>query len=368
MPLVSMRPLLEDAEKRNYAVGAFNVNNMEQAQGIMNSAIETKSPFIYQVSKGALQYSDKEILVDIIKRLINKHSHIPVAIHLDHGTSPELCQEAIELGFTSVMMDGSLLADGKTPSDIDYNINVTKQVVDFARDYTKKTGIDITVEGEIGNLKGLEDGVGTEEEKITNPEDAKRLYEATSLDALAIAWGTSHGAYKGVKGKPPKLRPDIVEACHRLVPEVYLVSHGSSSVPQNLVDRVNSYGVYHKYTDKNGHRHIRAFGRDFNLDETDKEGNKTNAENLVRFLFENDRMPQSVGVPMEKIQEAIKLGMRKINVDTDGRMAVTSTILKVFEEKPSEFDPRKYLGPARDSIKNDFAENAMIKFGSAGRI
>lgn len=361
MVLMSMRPLLAAAEAGKYAIGAFNVNNMEQAQGIAIAAAETQSPFIYQVSKGALEYSNWTTLVNIIKSIEEQYPELVFAMHLDHGVTPDLCYKAMGLGFTSVMMDGSLLADGKTPSDLDYNIRVTREVVLAARTYTRITGIDITVEGEVGNLKGLEGDQGTEIEKLTNPNDLRRAYDEIGVDAVAIAWGTIHGAYKGVRGEPPKLRPDVVDACHRMVPEVYLVSHGSSSVPGDLVREINSYGVYKKFADTEGHRHIHAFGQDFDLETADPK-------KVLDFMYESMRMPESVGVPMAKIKEAIGYGMRKINVDTDGRMAVTKEILHIFERNPDVFDPRKYLGPARDAIKNDFAMNAMTGFGSAGRI
>ncbi len=354
MVLVDMKQLLEAAEEGRYAVGAFNVNNMEQAQGIMAAAVKTESPLIYQVSRGALAYSNKEILLNIIKTIASQNPQIPVAIHLDHGNSPETCLEAMELGFTSVMMDGSLLADGKTPSDYKYNRDVTKAVVDEAH----KRGI--TVEAEIGCLGGIEDGHGSGKEKVTKPEDVLKLYKDCGMDACAIAWGTSHGAYKSTTGKPPILRHDIVSAVHDLVPEVYLVSHGSSSVPKELVDKVNSYGVIRKYKGEDNSRHITAYGKDFNLDEMD-------ARDVVKVMFRAERMPRSVGVPMYELQKGIAEGMRKINVDTDGRLAVTGTILNVLEGSPAEFDPRKYLGPARDAVEG-FAKNAMVGFGTPGHI
>ncbi len=353
MVLVPMKPILEAAERGSYGVGAFNVNNMEQAQGIMKAALETQSPLIYQVSRGALAYSDKTILFDIIRSLVKKHPEIPVAVHLDHGNSPQTCLDAMDLGFTSVMMDGSLKTDGKTPSDYDYNMAITKAVVEEAH----KRGV--TVEAEIGCLGGLEDGHGSGKEVVTNPEDVRRLYDDCKMDACAIAWGTSHGAYKGVAGQAPKLRHDIVQKTHRLVPGVYLVSHGSSSLPQDLITMNNEFGVIRKYTDAEGNRHISAYGEDFNFKTCDPK-------EVLDFLFKQQRMPESVGVPMEDLEKAITEGMRKINVDTDGRMAVTGTILSVLHERPSEFDPRRYLGPARDAITEKFAINAMQRFGSAG--
>ncbi len=350
MPLVPMRVILEAAEKGGYGVGAFNVNNMEQAQGIMKAAVETNSPLIYQVSRGALQYSNKTILRDIILAVSAQTPELPVAVHLDHGNSPESCKEAIELGFTSVMMDGSLQADGKTPADYDYNMKATKEVVDMAH------AKGVTVEGEIGQLGGIEDGHGSGEEKVTDPPDVKKLFDDTKMDACALAWGTSHGAYKSTTGKPPVLRHDIIAEVHKLAPEIFIVSHGSSSVPANLVDAVNSFGVIKKYKSEDGHRHLAGYGEDFDLDADD-------AKKIVDFLYESERMPKSVGVPMADLKKGIQNGVRKINVDTDGRLAVTAAILSVMQEKPSEFDPRKYLGPAREAVY-EFAKNAMQGFGS----
>lgn len=348
-----MKVILDAAQRGRFGVGAFNVNNMEQAQGVMNAALETNSPLIYQVSRGALDYSNKIVLLDIILSLARLNPKVPVAVHLDHGDSPETCFKAIELGFGSVMMDGSLLADGKTPSDYEYNRRVTKSVVEYA--HSK----GVTVEAEIGCLGGLEEGHGAEEEHTTRPKDVRRLYDDSGMDACAIAWGTKHGAFKGEKGKPPKLRHDIVQETHILVPKLHLVSHGSSSVPEELVKLNNSYGVVKKYQDDEGHRHIRAYGQDFDLE-------TANPKDILDFLYASERMPQSVGVPMQDLEQAIKEGMRKINIDTDGRMAITGTILRVLEEKYQEFDPRKYLGPARTAIKDEFATKAMISFGSAG--
>ena len=353
MVLVPMKSILDVAEIGGFGVGAFNVNNMEQAQAIMNSAVETESPLIYQVSRGALGYSDKIVLRDIIFSLVCKNPQVPVAVHLDHGNSPRSCKEAIDLGFTSVMMDGSLLENGKTPSDYRYNRRVTKQVVRYAH------ARGVTVEAEIGCLGGLEEGHGSGEEKTTKPEDVRSLYDDCGMDACAIAWGTSHGAYKGVGGKAPVLRHDIVREVHELVPEVHLVSHGSSTVPKNLINLNNQFGLIRKTKSRCGHRIIEAYGKKFDL-EVD------NPSDVLDFLYESQRMPESTGVPMRDLKKAIGEGMRKINIDTDGRMAVTGTILQVLQKNYREFDPRKYLGPARSSIKNKFALNAMVSFGSVG--
>lgn len=354
MVLLPMRPILEAAERGKYAVGAFNVNNMEQAQAIMNAAKETDSPIIYQVSRGALEYSDKEILRDIVLCLCRKNPKIPVALHLDHGNSPETCLEAITLGFTSVMMDGSLHEDGKTPSDYEYNRKVTSEVVNQAH----KRGV--SVEAEIGRLGGIEDGHGSDSENLTDPDDVRKLYDDCRMDACAVAWGTKHGAYKGEKGQPPKLDHSVITRTHESVPEVFLVSHGSSSLPANLRDLNNKYGVFKKYHYDDGHVHICAYEEDFDLDSADPK-------DVLEFLVESQRMGDSVGVPMSDLRQAIKEGVRKINVDTDGRMAVTGRILETLCDDYKNFDPRSYLGSARKSIKDDFAMNAMTEFGSAGK-
>jgi len=355
MALVPMRTILDHACQNGYGIGAFNVNNMEQAQGAMAAAVETDSPLIYQISRGALNYSNKRILRAIIEVLIDSNPQIPVAVHLDHGNSPQICKEVIDdLNFTSVMMDGSLHEDGKTPSGYEYNMKVTKEVVDYAH----KRGV--TVEAEIGLLGGLEEGQGSGEGNLTRSEDLKRLYNDCRMDACAIGWGTKHGAYKGVAGQPPKLSHQTIVECHEAVPDVLLVSHGSSSLAQKLKDMVNEYGVIRKYVGEDGHQHISAYGQDFDLE-------TANPKEVLKFLYESKRMPESVGVPTEDLQQAIKEGMVKINVDTDGRIAVTGTILSVLEKKPSEFDPRKYLGPARDEAIRGFVKDAMIAFGSAGQ-
>ena len=353
MTLVPMKAILDAAEQGGYGVGAFNVNNMEQLQGVMQAARETDSPVIIQVSRGALKYSNLIYLQRLMEAAIIDNPNIPIATHLDHGNSPEACIKAIEhFGFTSVMMDGSLLEDGKTASDYDYNMRVTRDVVDYAHP------LGITVEAEIGCLGGLEEGHGSEQEHVTNPKDARRLYDDCHHDACAVAWGTRHGAYKGEKGKPPKLRHDVLVGVHGLVPEIHIVSHGSSSLPRELIDGLNTYGVFRSYIGGGGHRHLSAYGQDFDLD-------TANPKNVLSFLYETIRMPESVGVPMTDLQQAIKEGVRKINVDTDGRVAITGKILEVLCEKPSEFDPRQYLGPAREATKG-FVANAMIGFGSAG--
>ncbi len=317
MPLVPMRQILDEAAKKGYGVPHFNVNNMEQAQAIMRGAEEVKSPVIMAASKGALKYSDMLFLRNIMNACIERYPKLPVALHLDHGTSVEICKTAIDLGFSSVMMDGSLQEDGKTPRDYDSNIQITREVVNFAHP------LGVTVEGELGCLGGIEDGVGSGKEKLTDPYQVKEFVEKTKVDALAVAIGTSHGAYKfKIKPDPDKnlLAMDIIKKIHKLCPDLHMVMHGSSSVPQELIAQINKYG---------------------------------------------GAIPETYGVPLWAIQEGIKAGVRKVNVDTDLRLAVTATIRKYFKEHPEEFDPRKYLEPSREAMKQIIMER-FIKFGSAG--
>ena len=315
MPLVSMRQLLDEAARGGYGVGAFNVNNMEQIQAIMEAARATSSPAIIQASRGARSYTNDRFLWHLMQAAVELYPEIPVALHLDHGNSPETCFSAIELGFTSVMMDGSLEADGKTPSSFEYNVAVTKAVVEAAH------AKGVTVEGELGTLGGIEDGHGSGEVHLTDPDQAVEFVELTGLDALAVAIGTSHGAYKFSK-KPDGdvLAMNLIEEIHRKLPTTHLVMHGSSSVPRELVEEINRYG--------------------------------------------GDMKP-SWGVPVEEIQLGIRHGVRKINVDTDSRLAITGAIRKFFAEHPSEFDPRSYLKPARAAMQQ-VMEDRMRSFGQAG--
>jgi fructose-bisphosphate aldolase class II len=318
MPLVSMRQLLDEAAKGGYGVGAFNVNNMEQIQSIMEAARETKSPVIVQASRGARSYSQDKFLYHLMLAANELYPEIPMALHQDHGNSPETCKSAIELGFTSVMMDGSLNADGKTPSTFEYNVQVTREVVEMAH------ARGVTVEGEIGVLGGIEDGHGAGGsglEHVTDPDQAVEFVEKTGVDALALAIGTSHGAYKFTK-KPTgeTLKMDVLIAIHKRLPRTHLVMHGSSSVPQDLQEIINQYG---------------------------------------------GKLKPTWGVPVEEIQLGIKNGVRKINVDTDNRLAITGAIRKVFAETPEKFDPRDYLKPARDAMKKVVALR-MTQFGQAG--
>jgi fructose-bisphosphate aldolase class II len=318
MPLVSMRQLLDEAAKGGYGVGAFNVNNMEQIQAIMEAARETKSPVIVQASRGARSYSQDKFLFHLMLAAVELYPEIPVAMHQDHGNSVATCKSAIEQGYTSVMMDGSLMEDGRTPSSFEYNVKVTREVVELAH------ARGVTVEGEIGTLGGIEDGHGaggTGLEHLTDPDQAAEFVEKTGLDALAIAIGTSHGAYK-FSSKPTgaTLKMDRLIEIHKKLPGVHLVMHGSSSVPKDLQDVINQYG---------------------------------------------GKLRPTWGVPVEEIQLGIRNGVRKVNVDTDNRLAMTGAIRKVFAETPEKFDPRDYLKPAREAMKKVVALR-MTQFGQAG--
>ena len=318
MPMVSMRQLLDEAAKGSYGVGAFNVNNMEQIQAIMEAARETKSPVIIQASRGARAYTNDRFLYHLMLAAVEVYPEIPLALHQDHGNSPETCISAIDMGFTSVMMDGSLMADGKTPASFEYNVDVTKKVVEYAH------ARGVTVEGELGCLGGIEDGHGADLDALahlTDPDQAVEFVERTNIDALAVAIGTSHGAYKfSRKPTGEVLVMSRIEQIHKNLPKTHMVMHGSSSVPQELQDIINKYG---------------------------------------------GKMKQTFGVPVEEIQLGIKNGVRKINVDTDNRMAMTGAIRKVLWEHPEHFDPRDYNKPARDAMK-EVVKSRMISFGQAG--
>lgn len=327
MALVPLRVVLDHAAENSYGVAAFNVNNMEQIQSIMEAAEETDSPVIIQASRGARSYTQDTYLRHLMIAATELYPHIPIVMHQDHGNSPDTCLSAIENGFTSVMMDGSLEADGKTPADYDYNVRVTAEVVKMAH------ARGVSVEGELGCLGSLESGEGeqedghgavgelTHDQLLTDPEEAQRFVEETNVDALAVAIGTSHGAYKFSK-KPTGevLAMTRIEEIHAKLPNTHLVMHGSSSVPQELQDIINQYG---------------------------------------------GKMKQTYGVPVEEIQRGIKSGVRKINVDTDCRMAITGAIRKVLSEDPGAFDPRAYLKPARTAMK-DVCVARMTAFGQAG--
>ncbi|MCA9223445.1 MAG: class II fructose-bisphosphate aldolase [Pirellulaceae bacterium] len=327
MPLVPMRVLLDHAAENDYGVAAFNVNNMEQIQAIMEAAQETDSPVIIQASRGARSYSQDNYLRHLMLAAAELYPHIPVVMHQDHGNSVDTCVSAIDNGFTSVMMDGSLKEDGKTPADFDYNVKVTAEVVKIAHSR------NVSVEGELGCLGSLETGGGEQEDGhgatcqlshdqlLTDPEEAARFVEQTGVDALAVAIGTSHGAYKFTR-KPDGevLAMGRIEEIHRRLPNTHLVMHGSSSVPQDLQDVINKYG---------------------------------------------GQIKQTWGVPVEEIQRGIKSGVRKINVDTDNRLAMTGAIRKVLFETPEKFDPRDYLKPARSAMKQVCIDR-MVAFGQAG--
>ncbi|MCB1150235.1 fructose-bisphosphate aldolase class II [bacterium] len=322
MPLIPMRVLLDHAAENDYGVGAFNVNNMEQIQSIMQAAEETESPVIVQASRGARSYSQDNYLRHLMLAAAELHPNIPIAMHQDHGNSPATCFSAIDQGFTSVMMDGSLQEDGKTPSSYEYNVKVTSEVVRRAH------ALGVTVEAEIGCLGGIEDGHGAglsgdeAMAHLTDPDEAERFVRDTGCDALAVAIGTSHGAYKFTK-KPggDVLKMDLIEEINRRLPNTHLVMHGSSSVPKELVDIINEFG---------------------------------------------GQMPETYGVPVEAIRKGIQHGVRKINVDTDNRLAITGAIRKVFAQHPDKFDPRDYMKPARAAMA-EVVKARMIAFGQAGQ-
>jgi fructose-bisphosphate aldolase class II len=313
MALISLRQLLDHAAEHGYGVPAFNVNNLEQVQAIMEAAAETRSPVILQASAGARKYAGETFLAHLVTAAIEAYPDIPVCMHQDHGASPAVCVQAIRLGFSSVMMDGSLLEDQKTPSTYEYNVEVTRKVSEIAH------SVGVSVEGELGCLgsletgqAGKEDGVGAEgtldhSMLLTDPDQAKDFVEQTGVDALAIAIGTSHGAYKFTR-KPTGdiLAIDRVKAIHAKIPNTHLVMHGSSSVPQELLEEIRQFG---------------------------------------------GEMKETYGVPVEEIQTAIKYGVRKVNIDTDIRLAMTAAIRRFLAENPSKFDPREYLKPARAAAK-----------------
>ncbi|ARN56584.1 class II fructose-1,6-bisphosphate aldolase [Sedimentisphaera salicampi] len=297
MPLVTTKKMFDAAYKGGYAIGAFNVNNMEITQGIVNAIAKTKSPLILQVSKGARKYADMNYLKAIIDVAVEQNPDIPIAMHLDHGDSFETCKQCVDDGFTSVMIDGS-------HHELEENIAITKKVVEYAHDH------GVVVEAELGQLGGIEEdvvGVSSDDvmKHLTDPDQAVEFVEKTGVDSLAIACGTSHGAYKFKEA--PKLAYDVIEKISEKIPEFPLVMHGSSSVLPEFKDLINKYG---------------------------------------------GDMPDAMGVPEEAITEASKMAICKVNIDTDLRMALTAKIREVFATNPSEFDPRKYLGPGRDAIEN----------------
>jgi fructose-bisphosphate aldolase class II len=328
MALISLRQMLDHAAEHTYGVPAFNVNNLEQVQAIMEAASEVDAPVIMQASAGARKYTGEFFLRHIIEAALETYPHIPVAMHQDHGQSPAVCESAMRLGFSSVMMDGSLKEDGKTVADYDYNCQVTKKVVDEAH------ALGVSVEGELGCLGSLEtmmgdkedghgaDGTMTREMLLTDPDQAADFVRRTQLDALAIAIGTSHGAYKFSR-KPTGdiLAIDRIKQIHARIPTTHLVMHGSSSVPQDLLEEIRKFG---------------------------------------------GQMKETYGVPVEEIQEAIKHGVRKINIDTDIRLAMTAAVRRFLAENPSKFDPREFLKPAREAAKK-LCRQRYREFGCEGK-
>ena len=327
MALISLRQLLDHAAEHGYGLPAFNVNNMEQVKAILEAASATDSPVILQGSAGARKYAGEPFLRHLILAAVESYPNIPVAMHQDHGASPAVCVNAIQSGFTSVMMDGSLLEDGKTPSSYEYNVDVTRRVVDMAH------ACGVSVEGELGCLGSLETGKAGEEDGhgaegvldhsslLTDPDEAADFVKKTGVDALAIAIGTSHGAYKFTKKPTGKvLRIDRVKEIHARIPSVHLVMHGSSSVPEDWLAIINEYG---------------------------------------------GDMGQTYGVPVEEIVEGIKNGVRKVNIDTDLRMASTGAIRKHLATDRKNFDPRKYFKSAQDAMR-DICKQRYEAFGCAG--
>ena len=315
MPLVPMRLLLDHAAEHDYGLAAFNVNNMEQIQAIMEAAKETNSPVIVQASRGARSYAGDRFLYHLMLAATETYPDIPVALHQDHGNSPETCISAIELGFTSVMMDGSLAEDGKTPLDFEANVAVTKQVVDYAH------ARGVTVEGELGTLGGIEDGVGSGEINLTDPAQAEEFVERTGVDALAVAIGTSHGAYKFSREPDGDiLAMEIIEDIHRRLPDTHIVMHGSSSVPATLGQRVKAAG---------------------------------------------GEVDAGFGVPISAIQRGIEHGVRKVNIDTDGRLAITAFVREHFREHPGDWDPRG-AGKAARAGQKHICVQRMQELGMAG--
>jgi fructose-bisphosphate aldolase class II len=328
MALISLRQLLDHAAEHDYGVPAFNVNNLEQTRAIMEAADATDSPVIMQASAGARKYAGAPFLRALMEAAMNEFPHIPVVVHQDHGVSPAVCQRSIQLGFSSVMMDGSLGEDGKTPMDYDYNVSVTRTAVAMAH------ACGVSVEGELGCLGSLEtgeageeDGIGAEgklthDQMLTDPEEAAEFVKATQVDALAIACGTSHGAYKFTR--PPTgdiLAIDRIKEIHSRIPHTHLVMHGSSSVPQEWLAIINEFG---------------------------------------------GEIPETYGVPVEQIQEGIRHGVRKVNIDTDLRLASTGAVRRFLAQNPSEFDPRKYLKETQVAMR-DICKARYEAFGTAGQ-
>lgn len=311
--LVNTRDMFAKAVKGGYAIPAFNFNNMEQMQAIIQACVECKSPVILQVSAGARKYANQTLLRYMAQGAVEYAKElgyaIPIVLHLDHGSSFELCKDCIEYGFSSVMIDGSHLP-------YEENVALTKKVVEYAHQY------DVTVEGELGVLAGVEDDVKAEEHTYTRPEEVVDFVSRTGVDSLAISIGTSHGAYKFKPGTNPKIRLDILAEIEKQIPGFPIVLHGSSSVPQDLVAQINQYG---------------------------------------------GKLKDAIGIDEGQLREAAKSAVCKINIDSDGRLAMTAAVRKVLVEHPEEFDPRKYLGPARDELKKLYIHKCEVVLGSAGK-
>jgi fructose-bisphosphate aldolase, class II len=327
MALITLRELLDHAAENDYGVPAYNVNNLEQTQAVLEAANETGSPVILQASAGARKYAGVHFLKHLVMGAEEEYPHIPIVMHQDHGASPDVCQRSIYAGFSSVMMDGSLMSDAKTPASYEYNVDVTRRSVEMAH------ACGVSVEGELGCLGSLETGMAGEEDGsgaegkldmgqlLTDPEQAADFVKQTKIDALAIAIGTSHGAYKFTR--PPTgdiLAIDRIRAIHERIPDTHLVMHGSSSVPQDWLEIINTHG---------------------------------------------GDLGETYGVPVSEIQEGIKNGVRKVNIDTDLRMAATGSIRKFLHENPKEFDPRKYNKVAKDAMK-EICKARFEAFGAAG--
>ncbi|PKP47862.1 MAG: fructose-1,6-bisphosphate aldolase, class II [Bacteroidetes bacterium HGW-Bacteroidetes-11] len=312
--LVNSKELFAKAVKGGYAIPAFNFNNMEQMQAIVAACVETKSPVILQVSSGARKYANQTLLrymaqgaVEYAKEL---GQNIPIVLHLDHGDSLELCKSCIDMGFSSVMIDGS-------HHSFEDNIKLTKQVVEYAHAH------GVTVEGELGVLAGVEDEVSAEHHTYTQPEEVEEFVTRTGVDSLAISIGTSHGAFKFKPGQDPEIRLDILKEIEKRIPGFPIVLHGASSVPQDIVEQINKFG---------------------------------------------GKLEDSIGIPEDQLRKAAASAVCKINIDSDGRLAMTAAIRKVFAEQPGEFDPRKYLGPARDALKALYKNKIVNVLGSDNKI
>lgn len=312
--LVNSRELFAKAVEGGYAIPAFNFNNMEQMQAIVAACVETKSPVILQVSSGARKYANQTLLRYMAQGAVEYARElgceIPIVLHLDHGDSFELCKSCIEYGFSSVMIDGS-------HHDYNKNVELTAQVVEYAHKY------DVTVEGELGILAGVEDDVKAEQHTYTRPEEVEDFVKKTGVDSLAISIGTSHGAFKFKPGQKPEIRLDILAEIEKRIPGFPIVLHGASSVPQDIVAEINHYG---------------------------------------------GQLKDSIGIPEDQLRKAAASAVCKINIDSDGRLAMTAAVRKVFAEQPAEFDPRKYLGPARDKLKALYIHKIMNVLGSNGKI